>query len=291
MPRRLTPPDGGPGTSDHVLEHDGLLREYRVHLPPVLPLRSPLVIQLHGGGGNGRGLDRLTRFHPLADQERFAVVSPSGNGRHWNDGRVNSPLTPGGGADDVGFIAALIDCVARSLPIDRRRVYAVGISNGAMMAARLAAQLSDRIAAFAQVAGTVAADAPAWWHPDRPVPIIQIHGTADLIVPYAGGALLARRRTGPLPGRVVGVDDWAAMVSGHNRAVGPQVTTVAPDATLRSWRGPTAQSDVEFWRVEGGGHTWPGGYQYLPVRIIGPTTHSFDATAAIWRFLSPHALP
>jgi polyhydroxybutyrate depolymerase len=291
MARRLTPPDGGPGTSDHVLEHDGLPRQYRIHLPPVLPLGSPLVIQLHGGGGNGRGLDRLTRFHPLADQERFAVVSPSGDRRHWNDGRVHSPAGPPSGADDVGFIAALIDCVARWLPIDRRRVYAVGISNGAMMAARLAAQLSDRIAAFAQVAGTVAADAPTWWHPDRPVPIIQIHGTGDLIVPYSGGELLGRRRSALPPGRVLGVDEWAGLVSEHNRAVGPQVTTVASDATLRSWRGATGQSDVDFWRVERGGHTWPGGFQYLPVGIVGPTTHTFDATAVIWRFLSTHALP
>src|SRR3984957_19425132 len=112
IPRRVTPPDGGPGTSDHVLDHDGRPRQYRVHVPPVLPVGSPVLIQLHGGGGNGRGLDHLTRFHPLADQERFAVVSPSAFARHWNDGRF--PDT----ADDVGFLATLIDCVARWLPID-----------------------------------------------------------------------------------------------------------------------------------------------------------------------------
>ena len=211
--RRITPADKGPGSSDHVLEHDGRRRHYRLHVPPVLPLGAPLVIQLHGGGGNGTGLDRLTRFHQLADRERFAVVSPDGFDRHWNDGRAadNRP-----GVNDVGFVAALIDCLAGWLPIDRRRVYAVGISNGAMLTARLAAQLPDRIAAFAQVAGTVAEDAPVWWNPDRPVPLIQFHGDADVIVPYGGGAVTNRRRAGPNRGRVLGVDRWAELVAAHN---------------------------------------------------------------------------
>ncbi len=211
MARRLTPPDGGAGTSDHVLVHGGLERAYRVHLPPRLPVGAPLVIQLHGGGGNGRGLDRLTRFHALADQERFAVVSPDGFRRHWNDGRI-----PGNPVDDVGFLAALIDHAAAWLPINRRQVYVAGISNGAMMAARLAAHLADRIAAFAQVAGTAAEDAPSWWRPDRPVPFLQIHGTDDRIVAYGGGALPARRQQsrGPDRGRVLGVDAWAEIGGG-----------------------------------------------------------------------------
>jgi polyhydroxybutyrate depolymerase len=247
-------------------------------------LGAPLLVQLHGGGGNGGGLDRLTRFHALADRERLVVVSPNGFERHWNDGRV------AGDVDDVGFVAALIDCLAGWLPIDRARVFAVGISNGAMMAARLASELPDRVAAFGQVAGTVAADAQAWWRPGRPVPLIQIHGSGDTILPYAGGAVRARRRGGPDRGQVLGVDAWADLVATNNAAGAPTVTRVGPDVSVRAWRGPTPQSDIEFWRVEGGGHTWPGGIQYLPAGIIGPTTDTFDATAAIWRFLVTHTL-
>jgi polyhydroxybutyrate depolymerase len=283
--RRLTPADDGPGTTDHVITYDGRPRPYRVHVPPVLPVGAPLVIQLHGGGGNGAGLDRLTRFHRLADRERFAVVSPNGFDRHWNDGRL--PAMPGA-VDDVGFVAALIDCLAGWLPIDRRRVYAVGISNGAMMAARLASGLPDRIAAFAQVAGTAPADAPSWWRPDRPVPLIQIHGTGDAIVPYAGGAVRTQRRGGIDRGRVLGVEEWAALLATHEGAVGPVVTRIEPDVTIRAWRGATAPCDLEFWRVDGGGHTWPGGVQYLPIGIVGPTSATFDATAEIWRFVSAH---
>jgi polyhydroxybutyrate depolymerase len=286
--RRLTPPDGGPGTSDHVLTHDGRRRAYRVHVPPVLPMGAPLVIQLHGGGGNGVGLDRLTRFHHLADRERFAVASPNGFDRHWNDGRQPGTARRSALADDVddvGFVVALIDRLAEWLPLDRSRVYAVGISNGAMMTARLASQIPDRIAAFAQVAGTVSDDAARWWHPDRAVPLIQIHGTADDIVPYAGGAVRSRRG-GPDRGRVLGVDRWAQLVATHNGAAGPDVRRIDPDVEVRTWRGPTGQGDVEFWRVDGGGHTWPGGIQYLPAGIVGRTSDTFDATGAIWRFLS-----
>jgi polyhydroxybutyrate depolymerase len=159
-----------------------------------------------------------------------------------------------------------------------------------MMTARLTAELPDRIAAFAQVAGTVAESAPAWWHPDRPVPVIQIHGTADPLVPYSGGAVQLRRRGGSNLGRVLGVDRWAALVHGHNGATGPVGQRIGPDVSVRRWRGPTPQGDLEFWQVEGGGHTWPGGFQYLPVALIGPTSHTFDATAAIWRFVSSHTL-
>lgn len=286
-PRRISPPDEGPGTSDHTLVRDGVSRAYRVHWPRVVPIGAPLVLQLHGGGGNGVGLDRLTRFHRLADREGFVVVSPSGLGRRWNDGRAGTG--PGGAVDDTGFLVDLVDLAARWLPIDRHRVYVAGISNGAMMAARLAHEAPERFAAFGQVAGTAPEDAPAWWRPALPVPVIQIHGTADPIVPYAGGAVRLRRPAAAR-GRVLGVDAWASLVTTHNRAGLPQVFRIEPDVTVRRWPGGTPQGDVEFYRVDGGGHTWPGGAQYLPVALIGPTSHTFDATEAIWSFFARHAL-
>lgn len=285
-PRRLTPRDDpAPGTTDHVLVHDGRPRPFRVHVPSVVPLGAALVIQLHGGGGSGTGLDRLTHFHRLADRERFVVVSPNGVGRRWNDGRqVSDPRAAA--IDDAGFIAALIDALAARLPLDRRRVYVAGISNGAMMAARLAHEIPDRIAAFGQVAGTIAEDAPTWWRPDRPVPLVEIFGTADPILPYAGGPARRARWGGRDRGRVLGVEAWMALVAAHNDALGREARRVEPDVTVSTWRGPSAQCDVELWQVDGGGHTWPGGPQYLPVAIVGPTSATFDATAVLWRFFS-----
>ncbi|HEX2737980.1 MAG TPA: PHB depolymerase family esterase [Acidimicrobiia bacterium] len=281
------------------MAHGGRTRNFRLHVPTDLGERPvPLVIQLHGGGGAGRGIDRLTRFHDLADHERFVVVAPSGVARNWNDGRIAPRMRAAmKGVDDVGFIATLIDSIAARAPIDRRRVYGVGMSNGAMMAGRLACQLSERIAAIAQIAGTAAADAAQWCHPGRPVPVMQIHGTADPLVPYEGGPLGGgrhgrRRLQGRLEGRgvVMGVDDWASLWVANNNADGPAVSNVGDDVSVRTWRGTDRQSDLEFWRIEHGGHTWPGGSQYLPERVIGPTSKTFDATPTIWRFLSAHAL-
>ncbi|MGH9127142.1 MAG: alpha/beta hydrolase family esterase [Acidimicrobiales bacterium] len=308
--------------------HDGVPRAYRIHLPPKLVVGAPLVIQLHGGGGNGRGIDRLTRFHSLADRGHFAVVSPSGLGHRWNVGRAaagrgedahdgevaDAASSPTSGADDVGFLTTLIDCVAAWLPIDRQRVSVVGISNGAMMSARLAAERPDSVAAIGQVAGTAPIEARQWWHPTRPVPVIQIHGTADPILPYAGGDVQLRRSLRRGAGQVLGVDEWANLLVATNRTAAgaggpspapgaggpspapgadgtspqPEVTTPAPGVTVRAWRGPTPEADVQFWRVDGGGHTWPGGIQYLPERLVGPTSDAFDATAVMWRFLAAH---
>ncbi len=176
-------------------------------------------------------------------------MSPNGFDHHWNDGRRGRTTAS---VDDVGFVAALIDCVAGWLPVDRRRVYAVGISNGAMMAARLASQLPDRIAAFGQVAGTVAEDAPQLVatrpararHPDpwhAPTPSS----------PTRAGAVPTAVEAAPTGARVLGVDEWAALVTGHNGATGPEVTQIPPDVTVRRWRGPPIAGDVEFWRVDG----------------------------------------
>ena len=288
IPRRLTPPDREPGTTDQALTYDGRRRPFRVHVPPVVPLGAALVIQLHGGGGNGVGLDRLTGFHRLADRERFVVVSPNGVARRWNDGRTVSDRLVA--ADDVGFIAALIDALAARLPVDRRRVYVAGISNGAMMAARLATEIPDRIAAYGQVAGSVSADAPTWWHPAVPVPFLTTFGTADPILPYGGGPVPTSRRDPADRGRILAVERWMSLIAAHNGARQADERRIEPDVTVRSWRGPTPQCDVEFWRVDGGGHTWPGGRQYLPVGIIGSTTNSFSATETMWRFFDRHRL-
>ncbi len=286
-----------PAATTIPLDHNGIAREYVLRVPTIAPPPSgrPLLIQLHGGGGVGAGIDGLTRFGRLSETHGFAVVSPSGYQRNWNDGRLAPRLAAmNAQIDDVGFIAAVIDDIARRVPLDLRRVYSVGISNGAMMTGRLSGQLADRIAAFAQVAGTISADADAWWRPGRPVPVIQIHGTADPLVPYGGGPIGGerRRRSGPLTGRglVLSVDRWAEMLVANNAAVGPTTATYPPDTSVRAWAGATPQSDIEFWRIEGGGHTWPGGLQYAPPRLIGPTSSTFDASALIWRFLSAHAL-
>jgi polyhydroxybutyrate depolymerase len=277
-----------PGTWTYRFDFGGTTRSYVLHVPASLDgTPVPLLIELHGGGGSGDNIDRLTGFFAIADREGFVVAAPSGIGKAWNDGREEKGGATGN-ADDVGFLSAMIDRIEGRASIDPTRVYATGISNGAIMSGRLACQLSNRIAAVAQVAGTAAVTVAADCNPGRPVPILEIHGTADPLVPYGGGTVATQ-----LGGRgdVVGVDDWAsAWVARDGDDPTPQVTTLGSDTTVRTWHGATSRSDLVFYRVDGAGHTWPGGSQYLPRFIIGSTTRTFDASEVIWAFLSAHSL-
>jgi len=289
-PASESPAPAPAGTTSYSFDRGGLTRTYYLHVPPTLSrtVPAPLLIELHGGGGTARELDKLTGFYAMADREGFVVAAPSGNNDYWNDGRGANERASGN-ADDVGFISEMIDRIEKQLTIDPERVYVTGISNGAIMSGRLACQLSDRIAAFAQVAGTVAVETSSSCRPERAVPLLEIHGTADPLVPYAGGTVAPQDGEGR--GRVVSVDAWAAFWVANNSAAPDAVTTtIGSDTTVRTWRGATSRSDVVFYRVEGAGHTWPGGSQYLPKLVVGSTTRSFDATEVIWQFLSAHRL-
>jgi polyhydroxybutyrate depolymerase len=230
-------------------------------------------------------MERLTRLQAETDPLGWLVVLPDGVDRSWNDGRTGV----GSDADDVAFLAAVLDDVAARTPVDEGRVFATGISNGAMMAGRLACDLADRIAGIAQVAGTQGVEAAASCAPSRPVPVLVIAGTADPLVPYQGGAV---GFAGLRPrGTVVGVDDHAAAWRLRNGLgdSAPSVTSIPPDTTIRSWAGGPATAPVVVYRVEGGGHTWPSGRQYLPKALVGPTTDTFSASAVIVDFFARQA--
>lgn len=280
-----------PGRDTIPLVHDGLDRPYLLRAPPgpaVDPM--PLVVQIHGRGIDPVQFDRLTGFGSLAHEAGFALALPSAVGEIWNDGR--NPSAARSRPNDVGYLAAIIDDIEARLPIDTRRVYVVGMSNGATMAGRVACELAERIAAVAQVAGTAAAGVAAGCRPARPVPILSIHGTADDYAPYAGGVrhslrsrVVLRHASGPC----VGIDDWARFWVAANGARGDlAVSALPPDTTIRTWHGPTPSSDVVFYRVEGGGHTWPGSRFPLPALLFGRTCRTFDATKVSWDFLAAH---
>ena len=277
------------GSYTVALLHDGRNRPYLLHTPPAASLEGlPLLVELHGRGIDAAAFDRLTGFSSLADELGFVLAMPSAFGEIWNDGR-DPAAAP---VDDVGYLEAVMDNVAVRLPIDRRRVYVVGMSNGAAMAGRLACELRDRIAAIAQVAGTAAAGVVVASRPGGPLPVLQVHGTADRYARYDGRPPrgLATRAVLPHPGgRSIGVDAWAQYWLARNGALGgPVVESISPDTTIRRWQGSSPASDVVFYRVEGGGHTWPGSTFYLPQILFGRTSHTFSATRVSWAFLAAH---
>jgi polyhydroxybutyrate depolymerase len=282
-----------PGGNQTIpLVHDGRDRPYLLHVPlQSVPAGGwPLVLELHGRGIDPIRFDRMTGFIAMADEAGFVVVAPSAVGEIWNDGR-DQHAAEHGAPDDVRYLDAVLDDTLARLPIDERRVYAVGMSNGASMAGRFAGERSERIAALAQVAGTAPNVISDSRRRTRPVAVLQIHGSADPYWLYEGGDGGGLRKRVLLGAHkpTVGVDDWARFWVQANGASGnPDTVVVSEDTTARIWHGAGPSSDVVFYRIDGGGHTWPGGPP-LPRLLFGRTSTSFNATRVIWDFFASHA--
>jgi polyhydroxybutyrate depolymerase len=265
-------------------------RRYLLRAPATGP--SPLVVFLHGTGGTAAWADGETGWSAIAAREGFAVALPEGmpihpgkppkfltNPQRWNDGWTRPGDLLHTGADDVAFLAAVVeDAVARGVA-DPRRVFVSGFSNGAAMAFRFAAERADLVAAAAPVAGYCP---PLDWKPARPVPTLFVIGTADPLVPPAGGTVR-------LP--------W-----GNRRVVRPPVGEgLARWATAMGCDPvPVTETDVDGVRTEahppwlrvvtvaGLGHHWPGGKGQLDPRFGGPYSARIDATRMAWEFFSHH---
>jgi polyhydroxybutyrate depolymerase len=274
---------------DHALtlpvgSHD---RRYLLHVPPGGVAPRPVLLMLHGAGATSSWTRDETGWNTTADREHFVVAYP--------DGVVPDPARPpdflanpqvwnaGAGPDDVAFLAALLDDLPRRTSIDPRRVYVTGFSNGAAMTFRLAAELSDRIAAVAPVAGYCPTVPP----PVRPVPTMYMVGAADPLVPLDGGAV-----TSPWGGRVESrppvwevLRRWAELLG-----LPPEPMAVAErDGVTVVEYGP----GVEFvaLMIAGLGHHWPGGRGRFNRRIAGPPSDRVRANEVIWEFFRRHALP
>lgn len=275
----------------------GRPREYLLHTPGLGRLAPParqsraLVVFLHGAGGSAEWADGETGWSQLADREGFALALPDGlpphpdrpakfltNPRRWNDGS-DAPTGVPAAADDVAFLAAVIDDAVSRADGDPRRVYLSGFSNGAGMAFRAAADLADRFAAVAPVAGYCRIPDP---RPARPVPTLYLIGSADPLVPLRGGDVrspwlhrLVRRK--PV---AYTLERWAAAIG-----CGP-VPVVESDAggvRVEVYPGPV---DFRAVVIDGLGHHWPGGKGQLNHKIAGPPSDRIAGTAAVWEFFN-----
>jgi len=275
--------------NERVVHHAGADRSYLVYAPPVSRSRAalpPVLIVLHGGGGRARQIMAFTRFNPIATREGFVVLYPQGLDRGWNDGREFQGRDTD--KDDVGFLLAMLDDVERQgIGIDRAAVGVTGISNGGFMSMRMACEAAGQFVGIAAVTATMPANVGARCRPARPVPMLVINGTRDPMVPYEGGQVRAFfRNRGAIWSTRRTVEFWANVngCSGAPRSVAladrdPSDDTITIRHDYQSCRGP-----VTLLEVQGGGHTWPGRSQYLPVALIGPVSRDFDASEAILAF-------
>ncbi|MBX7220458.1 MAG: hypothetical protein K1Y36_10975 [Blastocatellia bacterium] len=268
----------------------GLERTYRLYVPKAIQKQNatPLVIVLHGGGGDGKGMVTLTHFNDVAEREKFIAVYPDGLNKSWNDGREDKPGQAD--VDDVGFISALIDKLGTEYNVDQRRIFATGMSNGGFFSNRLGCQLSNKIAAIAPVAGAFPDfSTTPLYAPAGPLPVLLINGTDDPLVLYNGGFVAGNR------GKSLSVAATVALwVKAGGCSPTPEVTLL-PDtandgtqARREVYNGCSHNAQVVLITVQNGGHTWPGGFQYLPQIIIGKTSRDFDASETIWEFFRNH---
>lgn len=285
---------------DRLLEgrvvHEGVERRYLIYVPPGLDDRSaprPVVLALHGGGGTALGMVRLTlgRFNQLADEHGFYVVYPQGVGNSWNDGRGDvSSRAHAERIDDVGFISVLIAHLQSEYPVDSRRIFATGISNGGLMSFRLACSLPGTIRSIAPVTASIPTEIAESCMQGSGVGLVLFNGTDDPLVPYDGGQI---RVFGKDRGEVLSTTEtiriFVARNGCANNAEKTEMADRSDDGTrVVSFAYPDCRSESEvlLYRIEGGGHTWPGGFQYLSERLIGRTSRDINACDEIWRFFA-----
>ncbi|MGH7863936.1 MAG: extracellular catalytic domain type 1 short-chain-length polyhydroxyalkanoate depolymerase [Candidatus Binataceae bacterium] len=291
-----------PGTYERTLAHGGWTRSYRLHVPPGYHAGEPmaLVLSFHGGGGNAEVHERMTGLVEKADSAGFILAGPDGipsliirSIKTWNAGnccgRAKSVA-----ADDVGFVRSLIDAISAEVCIDPRRVYATGLSNGAMISYRLACELSDRIAAIAPVGGAMgdrdlSTNPPTIAYrctPSRPVAILHIHGLDDHCYNYDGGN---RSDFGGVTFRPVSeaISSWVQLNHCRNETAGSYEHGAA---RCRTYQGCEGGGDVTLCTIDGGGHMWPGREYAAWLRLIcgGNATQDLIANDLIWDFFVAH---
>ena len=259
-----------PGTFRDSLSHNAINRTFVIHMPPSYKpdVPTPVVLMFHGRGGSGV-LFEMSGMDDVADREGFIVVYPNAGStdRSWNDGGVDTGAETEG-INDVSFVSELIDFLGTKAKIDSNRIYAAGMSNGAMLCHRLGCELSDKIAAIGTVSGTIMVDK---CEPSRPVPIIIIHGTDDPLVTWDGGPGTGRDHTS--------VPRTIELWKSANGCVGdtnlPYFETGNVHAEYQGDCGDGA--DIVLCTVEGGGHEWP-------------VNDNFNVNEVLWKFFKEHPL-
>ena len=283
--RRAAPEVPVAGLTNQTIHIDGQQRRFKLFLPSGAGKNLPLVIALHGGGGNAQTMVERTGFVDLAKEEKIVVAFPEGTGRGegrytWNAGGCCAYAMQQS-TDDVTFIRKLIDEAVEQYGVDPERIYLVGMSNGGMVSHRIAAAMPERIAGIGIVVGAMfGGETP----PALPVSAILINGRQDAVVPYDGGksptALVARSQSRPFAPASYTAAFWADV----NDCGAPVSTRPEPDVSLQIYEDCSAGTSVHFYTLERAGHGWPGAEPVARRRQQSPT-QDFETTATIWRFL------
>jgi polyhydroxybutyrate depolymerase len=276
---------------------EGRTRTYLLYVPhKTNPVNSlPLVFAFHGGGGSGSAFANLTKFHELAETEDFIVIYPDGTPnksdgkRLWNDGRQGLEGDAfSQNINDVKFIEDVINKTKKEFNIDSKRIYATGLSNGAAFSHRLAAELSSQIAAIATMASGIGVPFNRTFNPSDPVSVFITQATKDPLSPYKSEGIVGSPRSGT----ILNTEDTLNLWKKTNGIIGSGINGSLPDINkddgckveTQTWTNGKNNTQILFYKLIGGGHTWAGGAQYLPKSIIGSVCRDYNQTEVVWKF-------
>lgn len=265
------------------LDIDGHRRSFIVHTPSEYDGSQavPMLLALHGRYGTARSMARTSGFDDLIDSENFIAVYPDGYKRSWADGRNSGPAAEAN-IDDVSFINAIIDHMIKTENINEDKIFIVGISNGGIMTQRLCCEIGDRFAGAASIISSMSENVYNDCHPQKAISMLLMNGTDDPLVPYEGGYVQE--------GLVVSTEENIAFWVNNNECEGEPVITEqdnVDDGTSvyhEFWGECNSESSVALYKIIGGGHTWPGGPQYMNESTVGIASEEFVAAEKIWEF-------
>ncbi len=283
-----------PGTEARVVTPGGRERCYLLHVPPKYGPAKPaaLIISLHGFASSAEDQQYRDQWEKVADVETFLVAYPIGSGLplRWN----TDPVFHISSIDDVRFMRDLIDDVASHAALDPARIYMTGFSNGAGMAEIVACEMADRIAALGVVSGFGPQPAGGC-HPSRPVPIMGFFGTGDPVLSYGGSTEVS-----PVVAWLLDIgteqrmpfgsfEEWVqGWVQRNQCGTQPRDIPASGDASGTRYTGCKKDAEVVIYKIEGGGHAWPGGGAYA---ILGKVSTDISASQTLWEFFKAHPLP
>ena len=286
---------------------DGLQRQFQVHVPPGYDRSKPMPVVLifHGLHMNSTMMMGMTGFNPVADHNHFIAVYGDGINNRWSDGRTSS------GVDDIAYVTSLLDKLAKEVNVDRRRIYACGISNGGFFAQVLACNLPDRIAAAGVVASTMLGHTPGLMPGSKAEPIVFVLCADGPLLPWADGRTkdigklgeaLGLSSLGSIDnglaryGGLMTVPETIGFWTGHNNCSGSPQTRQEADrdprdgTTVRRESYGSSSNQVVLYTIEGGGHTWPGCPNLSAISgLTGKISQDIDASNEMWEFFKSHS--
>ncbi len=283
-----------PGETTSRITVDNISRTFIVYVPESYSptKKSPLIFLLHGGGANAQSMLNISNgedFKSISERDNVLLAVPQGVDKSWNDGRGTKANKQG--ADDVKFISSLIDYMESHYSVDASRIYATGISNGGFMTSRIGCEIGNKFAAIAAVAATMGVDTPYnSCKPGFALPVMYIHGTSDPIVPFNGGTKTIGAEGAFVSHQQV-IDKWIAIDHCNAKPVIthlPNTTFDGTTITKEEYSGGKDGTEVVSYVIENGGHTWPGGKQYLPKMMIGRVSRDMNGCDVIWDFFKQH---